>query len=121
MSDISYSIIVPTLNERDSIGRCIDSLLSAAPDNNASKLEIIITDGLSTDGTRDLVSEYIDNTSVVRLVDNPDQSTPAGFNIGFDKATNDVIVIMSGHAHVADNFLIPSIHFLILQRLMQRL
>jgi len=104
MTEITYSVIVPTLNERDSIGRCIDSLLSAAPDNDTSRLEIIITDGLSTDGTRGLVSEYIDNTSVVRLVDNPDQSTPAGFNIGFDEATNDVIVIMSGHAHVADDF-----------------
>jgi glycosyltransferase involved in cell wall biosynthesis len=104
MPDMTYSVIVPTLNERNSIRRCIDSLLSAAPDNDASKLEIIIIDGLSTDGTREIVTEYMNETSVVRLVDNPDQSTPSGFNLGFDEATNDVVVLMSGHAHVADDF-----------------
>lgn len=101
---MNYSVIVPTLNERGSIERCIDSLLSAAPDNDPSKLEIIIIDGLSRDGTREIVTEYVSETSVVRLVDNPGQSTPSGFNIGFDEAMNDIVVLMSGHAHVGNNF-----------------
>jgi|AntDeeMetagen681_2_1112603.scaffolds.fasta_scaffold00713_6 glycosyltransferase involved in cell wall biosynthesis len=104
MSDITYSVIIPTLNEQNSIRQCIDSLLSAAPDNDPCKLEIIIIDGLSTDNTRNIATEYINKTSVVRLVDNPNQSTPAGFNIGFDEATNEIIVLMSGHARVASNF-----------------
>ncbi len=101
---MTYSVVVPTLNERGSIRRCIDSLLSAAPDNDDNKLEIIIVDGLSTDGTREIVTEYMSETSIVRLVDNPNQSTPSGFNAGFEEATNDVVVLMSGHAHVADDF-----------------
>jgi hypothetical protein len=60
---------------------------------------------LRVDRTRDVVAEYITKTPVVRLVDNPDQSTPSGFNIGFDEETNDVVALMSGHAHVTDNFL----------------
>jgi len=75
MSDITYSVIIPTLNEQNSIRQCIDSLLSAAPDNDPCKLEIIIIDGLSTDNTRNIATEYINKTSVVRLVDNPNQST----------------------------------------------
>jgi glycosyltransferase involved in cell wall biosynthesis len=43
MSHITYPVIIPVLNEQDSIGRCIDSLLSAAVDDDT--IEILIVDG----------------------------------------------------------------------------
>jgi rSAM/selenodomain-associated transferase 2 len=47
------SIIIPTLNEVDTIGRCLSMLL-----NHRGDFEIIVSDGGSVDGTLDVVSLF---------------------------------------------------------------
>lgn len=49
----SAAVVVPTLNERGSIGRLLDDILSAHPN-----LHIVIVDDGSTDGTREYVREW---------------------------------------------------------------
>ena len=47
------SVIIPCRNERSHIGRCLDSVL--ANDYPADRLEILVVDGMSDDGTGDIV------------------------------------------------------------------
>lgn len=88
----SVSIILPTLNERSFIRDCLDSLVSQEGD---CILEILVVDGGSTDGTRELVSK---EPAPVRLVDNPRITAAAALNIGIAEAKGDTIVRVDAHA-----------------------
>ena len=48
------SIIIPMYNREDTIGRCLDSILS----QNSNEIEIICVDDASTDRTREVVRNY---------------------------------------------------------------
>jgi succinoglycan biosynthesis protein ExoA len=90
------SIIVACRNERQHIAACIDSLLSS--DYPADRFEVLIVDGMSDDGTRDVVAAYGARDPRVRLVDNPRRITPAAFNAGIRAARGDVVAIVGAHA-----------------------
>jgi succinoglycan biosynthesis protein ExoA len=87
----SVSIVLPTLNERSFIRDCLDSLLAQDYDGIE---EILVVDGGSTDGTRDLVDAI---GSKVRLVDNPRVTAAAAMNIGIEAANGDMICRADAH------------------------
>ncbi|MEY2426646.1 MAG: succinoglycan biosynthesis protein ExoA [Actinomycetota bacterium] len=87
----SVSIVLPTLNERGFIRDCLDSLLAQ---DYADIVEILVVDGGSTDGTREL-SKAIGGA--VRLVDNPRVTAAAAMNIGIEAATGDVVCRADAH------------------------
>jgi glycosyltransferase involved in cell wall biosynthesis len=64
---MKISVCVPVRNEEESIQKLMDELLgqTRAPD------EIVITDGGSTDSTRELIERYIANHSQVQLANDP--------------------------------------------------
>ncbi|MDL0121116.1 glycosyltransferase family 2 protein [Halobacterium salinarum] len=102
MHSRGFSVVIPVLNEAGTIEGCLDSLLRATiADVN---FEFLVVDGMSDDGTRDIVKGYSRKHSSIRLVHNEKQTTPTGFNKGFEVATNDIIVLMSGHARVTPDF-----------------
>ena len=61
---MKISVIVPVRNEEDSIRELLDNLLNQTrqPD------EIVITDGGSTDSTREIIADYIRNQAPIRLI-----------------------------------------------------
>jgi glycosyltransferase involved in cell wall biosynthesis len=85
------SIVLPTLNERAFIRDALDSLLAQ---DYAEIIEILVVDGGSTDGTRELV-EGMGGT--VRLVDNPRVTAAAAMNIGIDAAVGDIVCRADAH------------------------
>lgn len=96
------SVVVPCRNEERYIARCLDSLL--ASDYPEDRLEIIVVDGLSTDGTRDILAEYVRRYDRVRMVDNPRCFIPAAMNIGGRCARGDIIMKIDCHS------VYPAIH-----------
>jgi succinoglycan biosynthesis protein ExoA len=94
----TVSIILPTLNERGFIRDCLDSLLAQ---DYASVAEILVADGGSDDGTREIVARAGGN---VRLVDNPGVSAAAGMNTGLACATGDVVVRADAHTLYAGDY-----------------
>ncbi|RLA99131.1 MAG: glycosyltransferase family 2 protein [Deltaproteobacteria bacterium] len=101
------SVIIPTRNERATIGKCLDSVL-----NNSyplDKIEIIVVDGMSSDGTREIVKRYMARYSIVKLLDNPRLITPVALNIGVKAARGDVILILGAHSYIDKDFLSQSI------------
>ena len=90
------SVIVPCRNEVKYIAACLDSVL--ANDYPKERLEVLVVDGMSEDGTRAVVERYARTCPFIRLVDNPRRVTPAALNLGIASARGSAIMIMGAHA-----------------------
>lgn len=101
------SIVIPCLNEEDYIVALLDSL--AAQDYGAGDIEVLVSDGGSTDRTRDLVASYPSPFRRLELVENPRRITVAGLNEGMDAARGDCWIIIGAHSKVRPDFVRESV------------
>lgn len=104
------SIIMPIRNEADHIEKAIKSIL--ANDYPSDKIEILVVDGMSDDGTREIVKCLATEYSRVKLLDNPFHIVPYAMNKGIDRSRGDIIIRVDGHASVAPDFVSQSIQVL---------
>jgi GT2 family glycosyltransferase len=102
----TVSVVLPTLNERSFIRDALDSLLGQ---DYAPLVEILVCDGGSTDGTRDIVKA---SASPVRLLDNTGVTAAAGMNLGIRSATGDVICRADAHTLYASDYISRSVDVL---------
>jgi glycosyltransferase involved in cell wall biosynthesis len=89
------SIVMPCRNEAAYIGPCLDSVL--ATDYPLDRVEVLVADGRSDDGTREIVERCAAQHPCVRVLDNPARITPAALNAAIRAATGDVIIRMDAH------------------------
>lgn len=101
------SVVMPVRNESHFIAATISQLLEQ--DYPADRYEIIITDGMSEDATREIVTRMALNHSQVRLVDNPGHRSSAGRNVGFRNGRGDIFVVVDGHCYIPDDQLLKNI------------
>jgi succinoglycan biosynthesis protein ExoA len=94
---------MPVKNEAGYIEPAVRSVVRAGEGLDA--LEVLVVDGMSTDGTRELVQRLADELKVVRLVDNPEGTVPFAMNRGTRAASHEVVVRVDGHAEVYPDFL----------------
>lgn len=92
-------MIIPCRDEAGFIGACLDSIV--ASDYPRERLEVIVADGMSADGTREIVARY----SHVSIIDNPERITPVGLNRAIDAARGEIILRMDAHARVARDYI----------------
>ncbi len=104
------SIIMPIRNETIFIERAVKSILHQ--DWPAEKMEILAVDGMSNDGTREIVEELCQADHRIKMLDNPRRIVPTGINIGLKTMQGDLFVRVDGHAEVAPDFLRKSIQCL---------
>jgi glycosyltransferase involved in cell wall biosynthesis/predicted metal-dependent phosphoesterase TrpH len=105
------SIVLPVRNERAYIGRALSSVL--AQDYPASHTEILVADGCSDDGTREVVRGFEDQAGGrLRLIDNPGRIVPTGLNAALRAASGDVIVRVDGHCEIPSDFVRRAVHHL---------
>jgi glycosyltransferase involved in cell wall biosynthesis len=90
------TVVIPCRNESSYISQCLDSLL--ANEYPQAKLEIIIVDGMSEDGTREIVMAYARRYPFIRLLDNPKRITPIAMNIGVRSAKGEFLAILGAHS-----------------------
>jgi glycosyltransferase involved in cell wall biosynthesis len=90
------SIVVPCRNEAATIVACLESL--AASDYPKDRLECLVVDGGSTDGTPGLIEGLARLHPWIRLLRNPDRITPVSLNIGIRRAVGEVILRIDAHA-----------------------
>lgn len=87
---IDVSIVVPVLNVRQYIERCLDSLVNQTLTN----IEIICVDGGSTDGTLDILTKYQNEDSRIVIIDSPIKSYGYQMNVGIQNAKGTYIGIV---------------------------
>jgi glycosyltransferase involved in cell wall biosynthesis len=107
-----YKILVaiPCRNELTYIEPCILSIIQ----NNLSvdDLFIAVVDGMSDDGTRDVVKRLADQFPCVHLIDNPDKITPVAMNLGINAADSEYVMIMGAHSTIDSDYIKVCIDFL---------
>lgn len=96
------SVIMPVRDEAAYIERSLGSVL--AQDYPADRLEILVVDGMSVDGTREVVTAAQATRSNLRLLDNPRGIVPPGLNIGIAEARGDIVVRVDGHCEIAPDY-----------------
>jgi len=89
------SIIIPSLNEERYLNRCLDSVFEQSYPIDC--MEVFVVDGQSTDSTRDIVLNYMEDHPNLHLVDNPQRYQSVAFNIGVEKSAGDVIIRLDAH------------------------
>jgi len=97
------SVVVPCRNEGRWIRSCLESIL--ANDYPRDRLEVLVVDGMSDDGTRAIVEEFARNYANVRLIDNPRRITPTALNAGIAAARGGVVVRMDAHVEYPANYI----------------
>lgn len=97
------SVVVPCRNEVSFVRDCIASIAQA--EYPREKLEIIAVDGMSEDGTREALDDLTLTIPNLKVVPNPDRTTPHAFNRGIRASSGDVIAILNGHSVYPTDYL----------------
>ena len=90
------TLIIPCRNEAAFIQGCLDSVVRN--DYPQQLMEIFVLDGMSQDGTRELIQSFIKQYKNMTLLDNAALTIPSAMNIGIRKAQGSVIMKIDGHA-----------------------
>ncbi len=96
------SIICPIYNEIRFVEKCIDSILHQ--DYPIEAMELLLVDGMSTDGTRDVIAKYAKKYTWIHLLDNPHHTAPYAMNIGIRAAKGEYICRIDAHSIFSTNY-----------------
>lgn len=96
------SVVIPCRNEHGHILKAVESVLTNGYDRKY--LEVIVVDGLSDDGTRDVLRP-LEQQGLIRVIDNPRRSIPCALNAGIDAAQGEIIVRLDAHSAFAPGYL----------------
>lgn len=105
--DLGLSVVIPCRNERGHIEVCVRSML--AQERPPDDFEVIVVDGMSDDGTREILARLAGEDPRLRLVDNPDRITPCGMNAGISEARGRYVAIAGAHSRYAPDYLRQSV------------
>ncbi|MGV7975692.1 MAG: glycosyltransferase family 2 protein [Anaerolineaceae bacterium] len=105
------SLLLPIRNEENYIEACLKSL--RAQDYPADRMEILVADGLSTDNTRQIVSNWMKQDPRIRIYDNPKQIVPTGLNLLIPQAKGDILIRVDGHCVLASDYVSKCVRHLL--------
>jgi len=97
------SIIIPCRNEKEFICKCLDSIIEQDYPNN--KIEVLVVDGRSEDGTRQIVNEYSKKHSFIKILENPKKITPCALNIGIKNANGEIVIRLDAHSTYQNDYI----------------
>ncbi len=97
------SIILPIRNEAQTIRRCLQSVF--AQDVLPGEMEVIVTDGMSSDETRQIIQELQKEHANLVMLDNPGKIVSTGMNLAMQHAKGDIIIRVDGHCTIAPDYI----------------
>jgi succinoglycan biosynthesis protein ExoA len=99
---VAVSIIIPCRNEKDDIEACVRSILTQ--ESPPGGFEIIVADGMSDDGSRDILKRLAAEDPRLRVIDNPGQIVSTGLNAAIRVAYGQTIIRMDAHTDYAPDY-----------------
>jgi len=99
---VCVSVAVSCHDEEAYIERTVRA--AQAQDWPSDRIEILVSDGMSIDATREILARLAAEDARVRLVDNPARGKTAGLNECVRRAQGDIIVRMDVRAEYATDF-----------------
>jgi glycosyltransferase involved in cell wall biosynthesis len=103
MSEPFVTIAMPCRNEAGFIEACLRSV--QAQTYPSERIEILVADGGSTDGTREILARLASEDPRIRVIDNPQRIQAAGLNQAIRASRGDVIARMDVHADYEPDYL----------------
>ena len=105
------TIILPVKNEKQYITSALNSIFSQNYPEN--KIEILITDGCSTDGTTEIIKNFQKNHLNIQLIENFGEIVSEGFNLALSQSIGEYILRIDGHSEIPPNYLKNCIELMI--------
>jgi glycosyltransferase involved in cell wall biosynthesis len=99
---MSVTLIVPCRNEAGTIEQCLRSAM--AQQDCGADWEIIVADGLSEDGTRQILERLAAAEPRLRVIDNPKRIVSTGLNAAIRQARGEVILRLDAHTEYAPDY-----------------
>lgn len=96
MPGVKISVITAVFNNHETVGAALDSVLS----QSHPQVEVIVIDGMSTDGTRDVLDGYSKRIDIYLC--EPDDGIYDALNKGIELATGDVVGFLHADDLMAD-------------------
>ena len=104
------SVVIPCRNENAYIRRCVEALIRQT--YPSSQLTIIVVDGMSDDGTRDILEELKKENLNLVVLDNQQKVTPVALNLGIQHNQDEVKIILGAHSEVYPDFVSKNVEVL---------
>ena len=92
------SILVPSLNVEDYVGECIESIINQTLED----IEIICIDAGSSDNTLDIINDYVEKDSRIKIVNSSEKSYGYQMNLGLALASGEYIGIVETDDYIAE-------------------
>lgn len=106
----TVTVIMPVYNEAAHIARALRAVLNQ--DYPPDRLDVLIVDGGSGDGTLDIVRAVAGDDPRVRILHNPARAQAHGLNLGIAVARGAIVVRVDGHAIIAPDYVRRCVHHL---------
>ena len=103
MKEPKVSVVIPCLNEEKHIKTCIRSIFGNGYPKDL--LEIIVVDGMSSDGTLSILNKLKIEYDQLKIVENPKTITPVSLNLGLHNASSQYVLIASAHSSFDKNYI----------------
>ncbi|MGH7846387.1 MAG: glycosyltransferase family 2 protein [Candidatus Binatia bacterium] len=100
---VTVSVIIPCRNEKDHIEDCLCSVLAQEPVPGG--FEVIVADGMSEDGTREILLRRAQADQRLTIIDNPQRIAACAMNAGIQKARGRFIARLDAHNYYAPDYL----------------
>lgn len=104
------AFIVPCRNEADFIKNCLDSIIASSYPKEL--LELVVVDGMSDDGTPEIVAAYASRYDWIRLLNNPQRVMPAGLNIGIHATRGQIVCFTGAHSRIDERYIELCVEYL---------
>jgi succinoglycan biosynthesis protein ExoA len=104
------TVMIPMRNEAGWIQRCLGSVF--AQDYPADRMEVIVVDGMSDDGSYETVQAMAREEPRLRVLRNPRRIVPSSLNLALDASRGDVIVRVDAHTILEPDYVAIGVEML---------
>lgn len=105
------TIVIPCYNEKEYVKRFLEDIL--LQDYQRELLEVFIVDGGSSDGSLEIINEYVKEYNFIEHLNNKNYSVPGSLNIGIQQSSGEVIMFLDGKSRYHDNYISTLVNYLI--------
>lgn len=95
------SVIIPIYNSEKTLKKCIDSVIN----QSLKKIEIILINDGSTDGSKRICEEYKKNNCKIKVIDKKNEGVSSARNLGIELANGKYIIFIDSDDYIDKNML----------------